>query len=267
MTLHLSYRFLTLGVITAYLGFAQPALQPAFEVASIKPNRTGARNSGFRRAGPGALNATNVTLKMLISFAYEVRDHQISGGPDWIDSERYDILAKSEDGAGTQARTTEERNALLRLRVQKLLADRFQLTLHRTTRELPMFALVVGKNGTKQLHPAMGSGSELVTNGHHLTCRQITMATFARTFLQSELGRSVVDRTGLTGEFDFTLDWVRDEAQHRLADLETDAPAAAGGEGPSFFTALQEQLGLKLEPAKGPVEILVIDRAERASEN
>jgi uncharacterized protein (TIGR03435 family) len=224
-----------------------------FEVASIKPNRSGAANSGFRQAGPGELNATNVTLKMLIAYAYDVRDYQISGGPGWLDSERYDVLAKPEQSVEAGGRE------VLRSRVQALLADRFQLTLHRATKELPMFALVVGKGGSK-LNATKSSRTELVSNGHHLDCQKVSMESFAKVFLQGELRRSVKDMTGITGEFDFTLDWARDEAQ-------PGAEPASRVDGASLFTALQEQLGLRLEGSKGPVEILVIDRAERASGN
>ncbi len=248
------------------IGLVSSVPAQTFEVASIKPNRTGARNSGFRRAGEGELNATNITLKRLIAYAYDVQDYQISGGPNWLDSERYDILAKPESSAESRPETAAARTALLRLRVQALLAERFQLVLHRTTKELPMFALVVGKNGPK-LSETKQSQSELLTNGHHLTCQKVSMATFAKVFLQGQMGRSVQDRTGLTGEFDFTLDWVPDEGQRRAPGEEAGGTSSPGGDGPSFFTALQEQLGLKLEPEKGPVEILVVDGAERASEN
>jgi bla regulator protein blaR1 len=253
---------LLFGLTLAVLACAQGQAPPTFEVASIKPNRTGAPNSGFRRAGPGMLNALNDTLKMLVQYAYDVQDYQVIGGPNWFDSDRYDVLAKPEAGADAGSATPAERTALLRRRVQSLLADRFQLTLHRTTKELPMFALVVGKTGPK-LKESTSSASELVSNGHHLTCNKVALAALAKVFLQGELRRPVADQTGLKGEFDFTLDWVTDNGERKAASEES----SGGGEGPSLFTALQEQLGLRLEPQKGPVEILVIDRAERPSEN
>jgi uncharacterized protein (TIGR03435 family) len=205
-------------------------------------------NSGFKRAAPGALNATNVSLKKLITYAYDLQDYQITGDAGWMESERYDILAKGEPGPDSAR--------LIRQRVQTLLADRFQLAFHRTTKELPTFDLTVAKKGPK-LKETTATQMELVTNGHHLTCQKVSMAQFAKVFLQGQLHRSVVDRTELKGEYDFTMDWAPDEAG-------AEAPA---GDGPSFFTALQEQLGLRVEPGKGPVEILVIDRAERPSEN
>src|ERR1700733_10402250 len=165
--------------------------QPAFEVASIKPNRSGQGNSGFRRAGAGELNAINITLKKLIAYAYDVQDYQISGGPDWMDSERYNILAKpgTEPAPATGAGGT----SLLRLRLQALLADRFQLSFHRATKELPIFTLAVGKNGPK-LKAATASQEELLSNGHHLTCQKVSMAFFSKVFLQGELGGPVSDK-------------------------------------------------------------------------
>jgi bla regulator protein BlaR1 len=242
------------------------AAPPTFEVAVIKPNKTGAGNRGFRRAAPGELNALNDSLKMLIAYAYDVRDYQIEGGPNWIDSESYDILAKSEAGADDDLKTNVERTARLRLRVQALLADRFQLKLHRTTKDLPMFALVVAKNGSK-LKASTSTRSESVSNGHHLSCVKVTMEAFCKTMLQGELGRRVSDKTGLAGEFDFTMDWAPDEGSRRTPAEEAGVASTPGREGPSFFTALQEQLGLKLEPQKGPVEVLVVDSAAFPSEN
>ncbi len=244
----------------AMAAFAQ-SQGPAFEVAAIKPNHSGAGNSGFRRAGAGELNAINITLKRLIAYAYDLQDYQITGGANWLESERYDILAKPPSGEALPS-TNTERTAQLRLRVRALLSDRFQLTFHKTTKELPIFVLLVGKNGPK-LNEAKAGDMELLTNGHHLTCRKVPVERFAGVFLQGQLRRSVIDKTGLQGDFDFTLDWTPDEGPGKAPGAESASP----GDAPSFFTALQEQLGLKLEPAKGPVEILVIDRAERASEN
>ena len=259
MKLHLAFGLL--GCLTLLA-----ETPPTFEVAVIKPNRTGAMNRGFRRAGPGALNAINDSLKMLIAYAYDVRDYQIEGGPSWLDSESYDITAKSEAGADDDLKTNAERTARLRLRVQALLADRFHLTLHRTTRELPMFQLVVAKSGSK-LTPSTSAQSDMWTNGHHLEAHQATMESFCKVMLQGELGKWVADKTGLTGTFDFKMDWAPDVGQRRSPGEEVGVASAPGADGPSFFTALQEQLGLKLEPTRGPVEVLVIDGAERPSEN
>ena len=228
-----------------------------FDVVSIKPTPGQPRNSGFRRASPGNLNATNVTVKMLIEFAYDVRDDQISGGPGWLDSDRYEVVAKPPEASAA------ENSKLLKVRTQNLLADRFHVALRRETREMPVLALLVAKNGPKGLKPAAAGGEDLVTNGRHLDCKQISVAMFAKMFLAPQTRRSVIDKTGIEGRFDFTLDWSPD-----------DAPPSTSGEAepaerqfPPLLLALQEQLGLKLEQQKGPVEVLVIERAEKPSEN
>src|SRR5579863_8464560 len=122
-----------------------PAPRPAFDVVSVKPTQGEPVNSGFRRASPGSLNAINVPVRMLIEYAYGVRDDQISGGPSWLDTDRFEVVAKPPEGADTS-------EAAKRLRTQSLLADRFHLVFHRQTRELPVYVLTVAKNGPKGLH-------------------------------------------------------------------------------------------------------------------
>ena len=222
------------------------ASRPAFEVASVKPTQGQPLNSGFRRGSPGVLNATNVSVRFLVEYAYGVRDDQVSGGPSWLDTDRFEIVAKPPEGADTS-------EASKRLRTQSLLADRFHVVLHRQTRELPVFVLTVAKNGPKGLHESIAAKSDFVNNGHHLNCQRLSMAAFARDFLANQTGRSVTDKTGIAGEFDFTLDWAPD-----------DAPSDTS---PTLFVALQEQLGLKLEQQRGPVEVLIIDRAEHPAAN
>jgi uncharacterized protein (TIGR03435 family) len=234
-----------------------PATLPSFEAASIKPNKSGDRKVSIRRS-PGRFTTSNTTLKMLITFAYDIRGHQLSGGPGWLDSDRYDIVAKA-DGANPS-------EAELKQMVQMMLADRFQLTIHRETKEMPVYALVVGKNGPK-LHEAEGTGPQMSMGRGQLTAKKVSMELFAKQ-LGNQLGRSVVDNTSLNGDFDFKLEWTPDSGQP-MGPKEggVDGPAPADASGPTIFTAVQEQLGLKLEAQKGPVEILVIDRAEKASEN
>jgi uncharacterized protein (TIGR03435 family) len=228
----------------------------AFEVVSVKPTQGSPRNSGFRRASPGALNATNVTVRMLIEYAYDVRDDQISGGPAWLDSDKYEVMGKPPDGpeAGNSGQ-------LVRLRTQSLLADRFHLVLRRETRELPVLVLTVAKNGPKGLKASTAT-SDYVSNGHHLDCHGVSLATFSK-FLASQTGRSVTDKTGITGSFDFTLDWTPDEG----AAATPAESGTAAQQFPPFFLALQDQLGLRLEQQKGPVEVLVVEHAERPAEN
>lgn len=229
---------------------------PAFEVASVKRTQGQPVNSGFRRAAGGVLNATNVSVRFLIEYAYDLREDQVTGGPAWLDTERYEVLAKPADNAANGAK-------LIKLRTQSLLADRFHVTFHRETKELPVLVLTVAKNGPKGLRDSTAGSPDFVDNGHHLNCQRVSMTMFAKEFLARKTGRSVTDKTGIAGDFDFTLDWTPDDAQ---------PPVSADGGGappqfPSFLTALQEQLGLKLEQAKGPVEVLVIDHAERPAEN
>ena len=226
--------------------------RPIFEIVSVKPTQGQPVNSGFRRANGGMLNATTVSVRFLIEYAYDVRDDQISGGPSWLDSERYEVLAKPAEGADTSGGTKQTK-----LRTQSLLADRFQVVLHRETKELPVLVLSVGKNGPKGLREATAGRPDFVSNGHHLNCQRVSMEMFARDFLARETGRSVTDKTGIAGDFDFTLDWSSD-----------DAPGdGAIPKFPPLFLAIQEQLGLKLDQTKGPVEVLVIDHAERPAEN
>lgn len=243
----------------------QPAAggQPSFEVASIKPSAPGGRGMQMQIGGGGRFNAKNVTVKMLIQHAYNVRDFQISGGPAWLTSEHYDVVAKAE---GDQQIRPEQ----LRLMVQALLADRFKLTFHRDTKELPIYALVVAKNGPK-LQPSEAQGEEqrMMRMGRgQVTAQGVGIDMLANNLAQ-QLGRTVIDKTGLTGRYDLKLEWTPDISQpFGPKEFGPDGPPpAADPGGPSIFTALQEQLGLKLETQKGPVEIIVIDHIEKASEN
>lgn len=222
-----------------------------FEVASIHPSPP--QDPGHMSIGmsidKGLMRASGMTAKFLIEQAYDVRDFQVTGGPSWIGSQQYDINAKI-DGDPTDEQ--------MRTMMQSLLADRFQLQVHRDKKEMPCYALVVAKGGSKLKAPepdaegkhkdgnmSMSRGS---FNGQGLPVKAIAHA------VEQVLGRAVIDRTGLTGKFDFKLEWTPDEAR-------TD------GEGASIFTALQEQLGLKLESTRAPVDIVVVDRLEKPTEN
>ena len=219
---------------------ALAAQTPVFEVASIKPHKPDPTGSGGLSAQHGRLNFINVTLKNLITSAYELRDFQISGGPAWIDSERYDLVAKAENDAGGKE---------LWMMVRPLLAERFKLAVHTDTKDLPVYDMVVSKRGSK-LRPAAPDAQGSSRMGRSsFTADRISMSNFSF-ILSSIVDRPVLDKTGLVGDFALKLDW-----------------APRDPDGPSIFTALEEQLGLKLEPRKGPVEILVIDHAERPSEN
>ena len=215
-----------------------------FEVASVKPQAPGDTRVSIQPS-PGGFIANGVPLKLLIEIAYRVKDYQISGGPDWIESDHYDVSAKAPAGF---IPTGQQMQPML----QALLADRFRLKLHRETRELPAFLLVVNKGGPKLT--ASTKPDSRISVGHGIfTAQKIDMAGLADA-LATESDRTIVDQTGLAGEYDVTLKWTPDA---------TDQDPAAT----SLFTAIQEQLGLRLESAKAPVEILVIDSAQKASEN
>ncbi|MGA8026264.1 MAG: M56 and DUF3738 domain-containing protein [Bryobacteraceae bacterium] len=266
---------------------------PSFEVASVKPNHGAERFMGIRRTPGGRFTATNITPKFLIEFAYNVKDPQISGGPSWITSERYDVEAKMDETSADEMQKMSQdlQDERLRLMMQSLLTDRFKLTLRRETKELPIYTLVVAKNGPK-LHeseitqgdsadaspPSKGQlprGPMARMGRGELTMNDASMAMLADS-LSRQAGRNVLDETGLKGKYDITLHWTPDESQAQGfggpgGPGDGGPPPGAApppdASGPTLFTALQEQLGLKLEPHKGPVEILVIDHIERSSEN
>jgi uncharacterized protein (TIGR03435 family) len=241
-----------------------------FEVASIKPADPNGRGMRVQMAPGGRLNANGVTVKFLIQQAYGIKDFQITGGPNWIGSDRYDISTKAEG----EGQITPEQ---LRQMMQSLLADRFQLTFHRETKEMPVYALVVGKNGPKMHQTERApdgdregrGGAQIRVSRGQITAQGMSMAMLSNQ-LSNRLGRNVLDKTGLTGNYDFTLEFTPEGMQGMgMGPREggADAPPPVDSPGPSIFTAVQEQLGLKLESQKGPVEILILDRIEKPSEN
>lgn len=242
------------------------AAPPTFEAATVKINKSGSSGS-HTDFGHGRYSATNIALKNLMHYsAYGVPEPRILGGPKWLDSERFDIEAKVDSSVVDQMRTLSPEQSKLQRQAmfQQLLADRFKLSVHWETRELPVYALVVAKNGPKlQVSTKPGSGT---SSGNGLfTAEGMTLVEISQSLTQelaTELGRVVIDKTGLAGRYDVTLKWTPET---------NGAPADNGTEdssnGPSIFTALQEQLGLKLESTKGPVQVLVIDHIEMPSEN
>jgi uncharacterized protein (TIGR03435 family) len=196
--------------------------------------------------------------------AYDLKFYQVSG---WQNSmtgaadTSYDIAAETAAGATP---TMEQARRMLRT----LLADRFRLKLHSETKELPVYALVLDRNGPKLKEAVSGATFPIEFNlgiKGSITARKESMPQFA-SFLMNEVQRPVFDKTGLAGYYAFMLDWTRDHAI-QIPGLPADADTAADSGGPSIFTALQEQLGLKLESQKAPIDVLVIDHAERPSEN
>lgn len=257
---------------------------PTFEVASIKPNHAGGRGRFFSFPDPGRLTATNVTTKMVIEFAYNVKDFQLAGGPGWINSENYDINAKLEDAAAEELQKlpVDQRGDRIRLLMQSLLADRFKLTLNRETKELPIYALVVAKGGPKLTpttytppDPNSPKPSGPPQNGPQLMLSRGKISAVAAPIsgladilaLLPDLGdRLVVDQTGITGKYDFTVEFMQENVTPKGPQSMESAPPPDAS-APSIFTAIQDQLGLRLESTKGPVNTIVITHIEQPSEN
>jgi uncharacterized protein (TIGR03435 family) len=267
------HRLLAIPFVSAFLAlaayaFAQqpppsaaPAERLSFEVASIKPAKPDI--GSVYSYGPDGFRATNVSIESLFEKAYGVQPFQVAGMPGWMRSERYDIEAKLDKELGDKLQKMNptqggpERQQLL----QSLLADRFQLKVHRETKDGPIYELVVAKGGSK-LHSekaavGVGMGPGMIDS------KGMDLAGLAG-MLSGALDRPVVDKTGLAGPYSFTLKWAPDPGQ---APPPGGSGSATEDSGPSLFTALEEQLGLKLESAKGPVESLVIDQIERPSAN
>jgi uncharacterized protein (TIGR03435 family) len=240
---------------------------PEFEVASIKLNESGS-GSSHSDFDHGRFSATNEGIKGLIQYdAYDIAGPEIEGGPGWLALERFDIEAKVDDATAVlmEKLGPEERRKLKRQLIEQLLAERFKLAVHWETKELPVYALVRAKGGSKLTPSTDTSGSSgTSSNRGHLKASGVTMARLAETLtsiLDREVGRIVVDRSGIEGRYDLALEWSPEEGSSNSA--------SNGGQssGPSIFTALQEQLGLKLESSRGPVKTLVIDHVEQPSEN
>jgi uncharacterized protein (TIGR03435 family) len=235
----------------------------AFEVATIKPVVHDAKAGRYiTMQGTNRFVEKEYTLKLLIAAAYDLNPRTILGGPEWIESDHYDILAKTP---GEVRPTHDELMAMLR----NLLADRFSLTFHREQKEFSIYELGVAKGGPK-MKPSTAASDEpaaLISTvyAQHilLPARNATMSEFTSLLQRAVLDRPVVDKTGLTAKYDFDLQWAPDETQFGgdVPVAPADAPAAP------LFSAIQEQLGLRLIATRGPVEALVVDKAERPSAN
>jgi len=251
---------------------------PAFDVAAIKANTSGEPEFGSYVEPGGRYTAKNVTLRTLIKTGYGVHDSQIVGGPSWMDSDRWDVTAKAE---GYEKVPSPAFRDTARLMVRPLLADRFKLSLRHEARELPVYALVVVKaNGefgpqfrrndehecggpAAPLEPVEGAkepavplpcGADMFRPGH-LAARAMTLNNILVALARfSSIDRVVVDRTGLIGKFDWEIQW--------MPEALSVGPATAS-EGPSVFQAFRDQAGLKLEPRKELVDVLVVDHVER----
>jgi uncharacterized protein (TIGR03435 family) len=248
-----------LALTTAYF-FAQSAPVPVFDVSVIRPTSALSNDRSHIWSAPndGDYKAQNVTLKQLIQSSFNIPASRILEGPSWLGSTKFDLEARADPTIDAQLKALPQDEARQQKRTmqQALLADRFHLVTHTETRELPIYALVVAKSGLVNLTKA--NGTTINTGNNHLSIEggDNTMTLLADALSQT-VGRVVVDKTGITGRYLVTLKWTPDGVP---PSEKPDAP-------PSIFTALQEQLGLKLEPQKAPVPVLVVDHAEMPSDN
>jgi uncharacterized protein (TIGR03435 family) len=244
-----------------------PAPPPVFDVAAIHQNISDQSGHSHIVSSSidGDFKTINLSLRALIRWAFEMPETRILGGPSWIDTTKFDIDAKADGSVDAQlhllssdaGRWQKERM------VQALLADRFKLVTHGETRELPIYALVVAKGGPR-FGAIQANGTTINSGNGHIEVQASNSVSVFAEELARVAGRVVVDKTGIQGRYDLMLKWTPDDSPTAGLNGST---AAADASGPSIFTALQEQLGLKLEPQKGPVQVLVIDHIEMPSEN
>ena len=291
------------GLIPGWIAIAQTegTSRPSFEVASIKPAKSGTRGSSLQTP-PGRFVATNLTAKMLIAFAYNYKgsgialeENRILGGPGWINSEKFDVEAKVKDSLVNEEEKKRPFNVWIdqiRLMVQTMLAERFKLKVSFETKELPIYALVVATHGPKltksEILPLGPLGAKRPEAGHgpalnirfsrgavQLSGKGVSMGFLAKALSgRADVDdRDIVDQTGLKDRYDFSLRWTPEATGRPM--FRGQGPMAGGNgaptmgtvpapspSGPSIFTALQEELGLKLKPAKGPVQVLIVDHIE-----
>jgi uncharacterized protein (TIGR03435 family) len=276
------------GMMNAPAIHAESAGKPSFEVATVKPSADGSIRAGPGPLPGGRVKATSVTLKMLMAIAYNVREENILGGPNWIATDRWNIEAKAEEGSMPPGGWPEwlEPDQPLTLMVQSLLEDRFQLKARRESKEAPVYELSVSKTGPKMKlsddqasvvlsaelpqrggSPPRGS-MRLNPRAGYLAGNGMAVAKLAGILSEpGVLGRPVTDKTELKGLYDFILEWTPESGQGPVAPGVSEPASPTAISAPSIFTAIQEQLGLKVESAKGPVEVLIIDRVQKPTGN
>ena len=236
---------------------------PSFEVATVKPSDPNVPGDWFRVNGRN-FTTHNITLAGLIKFAYGIHGKQILNGPDWTDQDKYDISAVPDQEGQPSGKQWKGM-------LQKLIAERFHMTMHMEQRELPVFAVTLAKDGPKNMAENTSGGSlpslffRGAPGGIMLPAKNATMKDFTGLLQEVVLDKPVVDQTGLKGRYDFNLTWAPDESQlggrfRPPANPPADAP-------PSLFTAAQEQIGLKIESTKAKVDVMVIDHVEKPSAN
>jgi bla regulator protein BlaR1 len=235
-----------------------------FDVVSIKPSDPFSERQRIGISPGGSFEASGVRLSDLIQQAYNIRPFQLLGASGWMETDRYEIHTKDEKPGPSEAEiakmSEEQRNAVrdqFLAKLQALLAERFQLKIHRETKEMPIYILTLAKGGPKlQTPPDDKPGGTLSSRRtddgkREVIGQKLTAAGLAR-FLSGQIGRTIIDQSGLAGKYDFKLTW---------------APDMGDTTGPSLFTALQDQLGLKLDSSRGPVEVVVVESAEKPSAN
>ena len=247
-----------------------------FDVATVKPSAPDERNSSMELQLNGGLRMRNTTLKQLITAAYGLREFQVFGGPSWIGTDHFDIDAKSDAPAiALDVKTMtdaqlKEMDRQFKERLKSLLRERFQLIARMETKDMPIYWLVRAKGGSKLASAGdmAGSSQRMRINRGVMTVVSSPVDSLASS-LSNIVSRPVVNKTGLDGKFDWKLEWAPEPAplQPGLSSDNQAAITPPDLSGPSIFTALQEQLGLKLESQKGPAPVLVIDRAEKPSAN
>jgi uncharacterized protein (TIGR03435 family) len=269
---------------------AQTDPRPAFAVATVKTNTSGADAQSMRLQPGGRVLVTNLPLRRLIVFAYGLQPQQLAGGPSWLDTDRFDIVAQAEGNLSPTPPGGPPGPP--QLMMQRLLAARFGLVVHTESRELPVYALTLARadrrlgpritpadrdclalmtaapGGVPVAAPQLADGRPACGARRDGTGRVMAggtdMRTLATQMLTGQVDRPVVDQTGLTGAFDFDLEYALDTTGRGAPPPD---PATAVTDRPSLFTALEEQLGLKLQPQRAPVNVLVIDRVTPPTEN
>lgn len=287
-----SNRSIFLAAMAAVVVAAMPAVpqtpaagKPVFEVISIKPNTSNEGNAAVGDQPGGRFVASRIALRRVIQYAYR-GNQQFLGGPSWLDDDRWDIEAKAAAGAVPPRAGIPDMNVpdTVALMVQSFLEDRFKLKSHRETRELPLYELTVAKGGSKlklsddQTPPAalLGAGGNQRGGGlqrggirlgrGNVEAQAQPMSLFATALGALYADRPVVDKTGLKGLYDIKLQWTPDPGL-TAAPTPGGVPSTAAPLGPSLFTAIEDQLGLRLEAGKGPLPVLVIDSVQKPSEN
>jgi uncharacterized protein (TIGR03435 family) len=246
---------LTIAVSTWCYAFGQDQLPTRFEIVSIKPSMEINTNKGIRYSPDGGFRAGNYSLKDLIRLGWDVRAFQITGGPGWLDAERYNVQTKPDVPFNPLSAQGEGR---LREMVRSMLQDRFRLEVHQQKKDMSLYYLVLtqGVLKLKRTGDARDTTTQMRDGKGHMWATKFDMELLAR-YLGGELGFPVIDQTGLTGVYDFELVWNPDENK----------PGADVDSSPSMVSAIRDQLGLELKRGRGQVETVVVDYAERASAN